>query len=77
MMSRPRSLDGLLVLRHATRQELEQKPPQYLRDELERLERLEEDCFVDLLGRLTSMTLKYRTETINQSVLHVDGARRH
>ena len=56
MPSRPRSLDGLLVLRHATRQELEQKPPQYLRDELERLMEVQvqniQDGFNELIRKL-------------------------
>ena len=37
MLSRARSLDGLLILRPATRKELSAKPPKYLLDELSRL----------------------------------------
>ena len=38
MLSRAKTLEGFLVLRPATRQELSAKPPQYLLDELARLE---------------------------------------
>ena len=41
MLSRSKSLDGFLVLRPATRSELSARPPQYLLDEIERLEKLE------------------------------------
>ena len=41
MISRARSLDGLLILRPATRVELDHRPPQYLLDEIDRLLRLE------------------------------------
>ena len=42
MMSRARSMDGFLVLRPATRAELETRPPQYLLDELQRLHEADE-----------------------------------
>ena len=75
MLSRPRTLEGLLVLRPATRLELERAPPAYLLKELDRLEGLENASFEELLERLSSMTLKYRTDVINQSVLHAEGPR--
>ena len=37
MLSRPRSLEGLLILRRAERSELEQRPPEFLQKELARL----------------------------------------
>ena len=42
MLSRSRSLEGLLILRLSRRTELSQKPPEFLRNELARLERQEE-----------------------------------
>ena len=36
MVSRTRSLNGLLVLRPATRKELEARPPSYLLEEIDR-----------------------------------------
>ena len=41
MLSRPKSLEGLLILRPATRIELSRKPPAYLLAELDRLQQLE------------------------------------
>ena len=48
MLSRAKSLSGLLILRPATRQELCNRPPQYLLDELDRLSRLEKNSFREL-----------------------------
>ena len=48
MLSRARSLDGLLVLRPASREELSGTPPQYLLDELQRLEEIEGNCLSEL-----------------------------
>ena len=42
MLSRAKSLEGFLISRPATRAELSARPPQYLLDEIARLERLEE-----------------------------------
>ena len=42
MLSRARSLAGLLILRPTTRKELDARPPQYLIDEIDRLFKLEE-----------------------------------
>ena len=55
MLSRARSLDGFFVLRPASRQELAAKLPQYLFDEMERLERLDVsslDELTDYIGKL-------------------------
>ena len=41
MLSRTRSIDGLLILRPAERTDLSRKPPQKLIDEIKRLEKLE------------------------------------
>ena len=49
MMSRAIDVDGFLVLRPASRKELETRPPQYLLDELRRLEELEEKSLPKLL----------------------------
>ena len=40
MISRAKDINGFLVLRPATRKELESRPPQYLLDELQRLHRI-------------------------------------
>ena len=49
MLSRATSLDGFLVLRPATRMELSARPPKYLLDELERLEKAGSYIFVRAL----------------------------
>ena len=48
MLSRARTLDGLLVLRPATRPELSARPPQYLLTELDRLAKLEAESHEEL-----------------------------
>ena len=48
MLSRAKSLEGLLVLRPATRSELGARPPQYLLDELDRLLELEQTSLQQL-----------------------------
>ena len=48
MMSRARSLEGFLVLRPASRKELSARPPQYLLDEIMRLEELEQLSLTEL-----------------------------
>ena len=48
MISRARSLDGFLIVRPATRQELSERPPQYLLDELARLEEVERKSLTEL-----------------------------
>ena len=50
MLSRAKHIDGFLVLRPATRKELEARPPQYFLDELRRLEELEELSLPRLLA---------------------------
>ena len=49
MISRARSLDGLLVLRPALYEDLNKRPPEYLLREIDRLLRLERDT-TDRLG---------------------------
>ena len=55
MLSRARSLEGFLVLRAATREELSARPPQYLLDELERLEKLEAESLPELVAYIESL----------------------
>ena len=57
MLSRATSLDGLLILRPAKREELETRPPQYLLDELERLAALETSSMPELLDYIFSLSL--------------------
>ena len=49
MLSRARSLDGLLILRPATLKELSSRPPKYMLDELDRLEKLEDMSTQELI----------------------------
>ena len=49
MLSRARSLDGLLILRPATKKELSSRPPKYMLDELDRLEKLEDMSTQELI----------------------------
>ena len=51
MLSRPRSLDGLLILRRAERSELEQKPPDFLMKELDRLKDAEDPGLYMRMGK--------------------------
>ena len=55
MLSRARSIDGFLVLRPATRAELSARPPQYLLDELDRLENLEAASLGELVSYIQSL----------------------
>ena len=57
MLSRAKSLDGFLVLRPATREELSAKPPQYLLDELLRLEQAEAASLQELSDCLGGLDL--------------------
>ena len=50
MLSRARSLDGLLILRPATRKELDSRPPQYLIDEIDRLLKVETQSHEELVN---------------------------
>ena len=54
-MSRAKHVDGFLVLRPATRKDLETRPPQYLLDELERLEKMEAESLPELLRYIRSL----------------------
>ena len=49
------SLEGLLILRAASREELSTRPPRYLLEELERLERLETASLPELLRYIDSL----------------------
>ena len=55
MISRAIDVDGFLVLRPATRKEVETRPPQYLLDELRRLEELEEQSLPRLLEYIQNL----------------------
>ena len=55
MLSRAESLDGFLLARPATRDELCTRPPKYLLDELARLEKLEETSLPELLKYIDSL----------------------
>ena len=53
----PKTLEGLLVLRPAKREELQTRPPKYLLDELARLDALEKSSLPDLLAYISSLHL--------------------
>ena len=55
MLSRARSIEGLLLLRPATRVELSAKPPQYLLDELDRLLALEATTLDELIAYMDKL----------------------
>ena len=57
MLSRAKTLEGLLVLRPAKREELQTRPPKYLLDELARLEALEKSSLPELLNYITSLQI--------------------
>jgi len=57
MLSRARSIDGFLILRPATREELSTKPPQYLIDELQRLADLESTTLQDLMEYINNLDI--------------------
>ena len=72
-MSRAKSIAGFLVLRLATREELSARPPQYLLDELERLEGLEEKTLEELVRYLELLGVDM-PQFIRDYVLAKDGA---
>ena len=55
MLSRARTLEGLLILRPARREDLSARPPQYLLDELERLEKVEAASLEELRDYIRSL----------------------
>ena len=57
MLSRAKTLEGLLVLRPAKREELQTRPPKYLLDELARLDVLEKRSLPELLDYISSLHL--------------------
>ena len=73
MLSRAKSIEGLLVLRPATRSELSSQPPQNLLDELERLQGLEEQTLDELVRYLDNLDLNI-PQSIREYVLAKDGA---
>ena len=74
MMSRAKSLPGLLILRPATRCELDARPPQYLIDEIDRLLRLEERSHRELLSYITDLQIELPTHI--QDILSQDAPTR-
>jgi len=66
MISRARSLEGFLMLRPATRKDLSAKPPQYLLDELHRLENLEDSSLQELVDYIDSLPLQ-----VPEAIRHV------
>ena len=62
MLSRAESLDGFLMARPATRDELCTRPPKYLLDELARLQQLEETSLPELLKYIESLPSKTPAE---------------
>ena len=63
MLSRARSLDGFLILRPATRKELSARPPQYLLDELHRLEQWETSSLAELFSHIKSWPMQVPPKT--------------
>ena len=72
MLSRAESLDGFLLARPATRNELCTRPPKYLLDELARLEKLEETSLPELLKYIDTLALP--TPTTIRDLFHKDLA---
>ena len=72
MLSRARSLEGFLVLRPATRAELSARPPKYLMDELERLERLEGSSLQELVDYINTLPMETPEDILN--LFHKDAA---
>ena len=56
MLSRARNIEGLLVLRPASRADLSRRPPKFLMDEIERLLQLEVECTNKLHDYISSLT---------------------
>ena len=51
-------MDGFLVLRPATREELSARPPQYLLNELDRLAKLERDSLKELVDYINNLPME-------------------
>ena len=75
MLSRAKSIEGLLFLRPATRSELSSQPPQNLLDELKRLQGLEEKTLDELVSYLENLDLNI-PQSIREYVLAKDGEER-
>ena len=71
MLSRATSIEGLLVLRPAQKEDLNRKPPQYLLDEIDRLLRLERKCTARLASYIQSLGVPVPQQILN---LFVQGA---
>ena len=61
MLSRARSVEGLLVLRGADRIQLSQKPPAYILKEIDRLLALEKKSHKELVKHLKKRQPRHRT----------------
>ena len=75
MLSRSNTLEGLLILRPATRRELSAKPPQHLLDEMERLESMEKLTLDELVAYLDSLPIE-TPEVLRTTVLSKDSVAR-
>ena len=62
MLSHARAVEGLLILCPATREELSARPPQYLLDELDGLERLESLSLRELAARINALPIDVPAE---------------
>ena len=65
MLSRARSIEGFLLLRPAAKKELENRPPQYLLDELARLSSLERSSTHELRDYLASLPIDVPEEVLD------------
>jgi hypothetical protein len=62
MLSRAKTLEGLLILRPALRHQLSRKPPQNLLDEMDRLQLLEHKTLDELVAYLNSLPISISDE---------------
>ena len=85
MLSRARSLEGLLVLRAARKEDLDRKPPKYLLDEIDRLLALEKQSTQDLSKYLHNLKGKvpgailalFSSDAEEKECLQVQAASKH
>ncbi len=73
MLSRAKSVDGFLELPPATRKDLSARPPRYLLDELDRLQKMEDKSLQELLDYIKDLNLEV-PPVIAEGVLHRDAA---
>ncbi|CAK0794832.1 unnamed protein product, partial [Prorocentrum cordatum] len=76
MLSRPVSVEGLLILRPATRRELSRPPPKFILDEITRLADMETASLDELIQILQDLKGEPFPPEILDSVLAQDGAAR-